>query len=126
MGISARFGGRIRDVRKAECTASESVGDFVCITNDPPNGYDVVGKADPSSYNKMPAVGVITSKSSLTNCLVQWFGETPNIFAGLSSGEVYFVGEDSKIAETPPILSLYMQLPKLLINFYTVITIQIR
>jgi hypothetical protein len=102
MGISARFGVRVKDVRSAECTAAESVGDFVCIADDPPNGLDVVAKADPSDFAKMPAVGVIISKSSPTHCLVQWLGETPNIFTGLSSGEVYFVGEDARIAEAPP------------------------
>lgn len=103
MGVSARFGVRVKDVRRAECTAAESVGDFVCIVDDPPNGVDYVGKADPADFGKMPAVGVIISKSSPTDCLVQWLGETPNIFTGLSSGEVYFVGEDSKIADVPPI-----------------------
>jgi hypothetical protein len=102
MGVSARFGVRVKDVRSAECTAAESVGDFVCIVADPPNGYDLVGKADPADFSKMPAVGVIISKSSPTACLVQWIGETPDIFAGLSSGEVYFVGADGKIAEDPP------------------------
>jgi hypothetical protein len=102
MGVSARFGVRAKDVRRAECTAAESVGDFVCIVDDPPNGVDLVGKADPADFTKMPAVGVIISKSSPTDCLVQWLGETPNIFAGLSSGEVYFVGADSKIADEPP------------------------
>jgi len=103
MGLSARFGIRIKDVRSAECTAAESVGDFVCIADDPPNGHDLVGKADPANFAKMPAVGVIISKSSPTRCLVQWLGETPNIFTGLSSGEVYFVGVDAKIAEAPPV-----------------------
>jgi hypothetical protein len=103
MGISARFGVRVKDVRAAECTAAESVGDFVCIVADPPNGVDLVGKADPSDFTKMPAVGIIISKSSPTDCLVQWFGETPDIFSGLNSGEVYFVGSDSKIADVPPV-----------------------
>lgn len=103
MGLSARFGVRVKDVRLAECSVAESVGDFVCIIDDPPNGHDLVGKADPSDFSKMPAVGVIISKSSPTRCLVQWMGETPNIFSGLSSGEVYFVGADAKVAEVPPV-----------------------
>lgn len=103
MGISARFGVRVKDVRSAECTTLESVGDFVCIVDDPPNGYDLVAKANPADFTRMPAVGVIISKSSPTQCLVQWLGETPNIFSGLSSGEVYFVGTDGKIAEVPPV-----------------------
>lgn len=103
MGISARFGIRVKDVRSAECTALEAVGDFVCIVDDPPDGLDLVGRADPSDFGRMPAVGVIISKSSPTECLVQWLGETPNIFAGLSSGEVYFVGANGKISEVPPV-----------------------
>jgi len=103
MGISARFGVRIKDVRAAECTADEAVGDWVCIVDDPPNGHDLVGKADPADFNRMPAVGVIISKSIPTMCLVQWFGETPDIFTGLSSGETYFLGSNSKIAEVPPV-----------------------
>jgi len=104
MPLSAQFGLRLDPdvVREAECTSAEAVGDFVCIAGDPPNGYDVVAKADPADFNKMPAVGVVISKSSPTECLVQWYGETPDIFSGLSSGEVYFVGADSKIAEEPP------------------------
>ena len=103
MSLTARFGGRVRDIRAAECTAAESVGDFVCISDDPPNGYDLVVKADPADYDKMPAVGVIITKSAPTLCRVQWFGETPNIFTGLSSGEVYFLGADSKAADVPPV-----------------------
>ena len=103
MSLVARWGYSRNEIRPAECTAAESVGDFVCIVDTPPNGVDYVGKADPSDFGKMPAVGVIISKSSPTDCLVQWFGETPNIFSGLSSGEVYFVGADSKIAENPPV-----------------------
>jgi hypothetical protein len=105
MGLAARFGLRIKDVRAAECTPAESVGDFVCIVDDPPNGYDLVGKADPEDFNRLPAVGAIINKSSPTRCLVQWLGETPNIFSGLSSGEVYFLGADAKPADVPPVPS---------------------
>ena len=103
MGLSARFGVRVKDVRVAECTAAEAVGDFVCIVDDPPNGLDVVGKADPADVDKMPAVGVVVSKSTPTRCTVQWIGETPDIFTGLLSGKEYFVGADSRIAATPPV-----------------------
>jgi hypothetical protein len=104
MALSAKFGLRLDPdvVREAECTAAESVGDFVCIVDDPPNGYDVVAKADPADVDKMPAVGVIISKSTPTECLVQWYGETPDIFTGLASGKEYFVGSDSRIATLPP------------------------
>jgi len=105
MPLSAQFGLRLDPdvVREAECTAAEAVGDFVCIADDPPNGYDIVAKANPADFNKMPAVGVITKKTSPTKCLVQWYGETPDIFTGLASGEYYFVGSDSRVSDVPPI-----------------------
>lgn len=102
MGINARFGTRISEIRAAECSSAEAVGDWVCISDDPPNGTDYVRKADPADFTKMPAVGVVVSKSAPTQCRVQWFGETPDIFSGLSSGEYYFVGTDSRSADLPP------------------------
>jgi len=103
MAFTARFGYRLKDTRKANCQSSDAIGDFVCISGDPVGGIDTVTKADPTDFNKMPAVGVIVAKDGPTQCLVQWFGETPEIFSGLSSGEIYFVGLDSKIAERPPL-----------------------
>lgn len=103
MGVAARFGYDAKVIRRAQCTAAEAVGDLVCIADDPPNGYHVVAKADPSDYDKMPVVGVIISKQSPTMCLVQWTGETPDLFTGLASGEIYFLGADSKLAEVPPV-----------------------
>lgn len=102
MALQARFGSRISEVRIADCTVGESVGDFVFVVGAPVAGRDQVQRADPSDYDRMPAVGVITRKPTSTTCLVQWFGETPPIFTGLSAGEIYFVGYDSKIAEVPP------------------------
>ena len=103
MSLNASFGYSRGEVRRAECTVAESVGDFVCIVDDPPNGYALVGKADPANYDRLPAVGVVIGKSTPTECLVQWIGETPNIFSGLASGEVYFLGDDSKPVDVPPV-----------------------
>lgn len=105
MAIQARFGSRAVDVRAADCTVSEGVGDFVFIVGNPVGGRDQVRKADPSDYDRMPAVGVVILKPTTTSCLVQWLGETPPIFSGLSAGEIYFLGSDSKVAETPPLPS---------------------
>lgn len=102
MAISVRFGYDPSEVRLGECTAAEAVGNFVYIISDPPDGQDIVRKADPTDYDKLPAVGVIISKPTSTTCLVQWFGETPDIFSGLSTGEIHFLGTDSNIADVPP------------------------
>lgn len=102
MGLLARFGYRAADIRSADCTTAEAIGDFVCISGPQVSNRDQVTKADPSDYDKLPAVGVIISKPSPTTCLVQWMGETPAIFSGLSAGEPYFLGADSRLAEVPP------------------------
>jgi len=102
MALTARFGLRFNDIRSADCTSAEAVGDFVRISGSQVSNRDQVRKADPADYSKLPAVGVVISKSTTTSCLVQWMGETPEIFSGLSAGNLYFLGTDSKIANTPP------------------------
>jgi len=101
MSIEARFGATA-DLRPARCTAVETVGDFVCIYGPKLGGVDQVRKADPSDYDLLPAVGVVVDKADAEHCTVQWMGETPPIFSGLSEGEIYFLGANSKIAEVPP------------------------
>ena len=91
-----------RDIREADCTVAEEIGHFVYVIGDPVSGRDQIRKSDPSNYDKMPAVGVLISKDTDTKCFVQWLGETPAIFTGLSTGEIYFLGADSNIAEVPP------------------------
>jgi hypothetical protein len=109
MAFQARFGLRYNDIRAADCSSSEAVGDFVYVSGPQVSNRDQVRKASPADYDKMPAVGVIISKSSSTTCLVQWMGETPPIFSGLSSGETYFLGADARLAERPPVpVSGYM------------------
>jgi len=102
MALVARFGYRAADIRAADCTASESVGDMVYIT-DNIGGRDQVRWSDPKSYSKLPAIGAIISKASATTCLVQWMGETPEIYTGLAPGEIYFLGLNGKVAATPPV-----------------------
>jgi hypothetical protein len=98
----ARFGYRYKDLRAANCTVDEQVGMWVCIVGNKVAGKDQVRKADPMDYTKWPSVGVIVNKSTVTNCIVQWFGETEGIFSGLSAGEPYFVGLDSYISDNSP------------------------
>lgn len=100
MATTARFGSRIVEVRLSQCTADEAVGDLVKLVGKTGEGKDIVSKADPTQTK--PAVGVIVSKPSDTSCLTQWVGETPAVFAGLSVGDIYFLGADSKLSSAPP------------------------
>jgi len=101
LALTANFGFTGKDVRPAVCTVSEEVGDFVYVSGAPEGTRDQVRKADPSTPDRMPAVGVVIFKSNDTRCLVQWMGETPAIFTELVSGRPYYVGPDAKAAPAP-------------------------
>jgi len=101
LALTANFGFTGKDVRPAVCTVSEEVGDFVYVSGAPEGNRDQVRKADPSTPERMPAVGVVIFKSDATRCLVQWMGETPAIFTELVSGRPYYVGPDAKAAPAP-------------------------
>jgi hypothetical protein len=102
MALNASFGFTGKDIRPADCTVDEDVGDFVHISGNPIDNKEQVRKANPESISGMPAVGVIIFKPSTVTCLVQWFGETPDIFTGLVAGQRYFVGVDARAVDLPP------------------------
>jgi hypothetical protein len=88
---------------EADCLATDALGDCVYITGDAVGDRYQVTKADPTDYSKMPAVGVIVSKVSATQCRVQFIGELVDIYSGLTVRKTAFVGLDGRIAESPPI-----------------------
>jgi hypothetical protein len=90
------------------CLATDQVFDCVYIRGDlDPSGKYRVGKADPYGL-KMPAVGVITEKTSPTECVFQWIGELGG-FPGLISGKTLWVGLDGKLTHTMPSSPAYQQ-----------------
>lgn len=101
MALNASFGFSGKDVRPADCTVSEEVGDFVYVFGSPILGRDQVRKANPDDSLTMPAVGVVIFKPSPDECLVQWMGETPDVFSGLAAGKLYWLGPDAKAASLP-------------------------
>jgi hypothetical protein len=58
----------------ADCQPTDAVNQFVYIAAEAVGGVVQVAAADPTNIAKMPAVGVIVSKSSSTTCLVAWLG----------------------------------------------------
>lgn len=90
----------------ATCDATDQVGDLVyAYAYAPLSGlrYEV-RHADPTDLSKMPAWAVIISKSSDTECSVQWAGPVANIFGGLTIGARYWVGLSGRPELTPPAL----------------------
>jgi hypothetical protein len=106
MAIVARFGRQEQSesqsiIREALCTILEEPGHVVYLMSTD-NGKDVVRKAIPSDYAKLPAVGIIIDKASGTSCRVQWLGETPSLYSGLEVGKMYFLNTSSQLSLSPP------------------------
>jgi hypothetical protein len=86
-----------RQFYPGECTAAESVGDFVYIYG-PMNGDRVVVRACDSTVRaKMPAWAMIVQKSSDTECILQRWGMVTNVYTGLTPGELYHVDQDGEL-----------------------------
>jgi hypothetical protein len=85
---------------EANCLASDAIGKCIYCTGDPIGGKYQVTTVDPKDYAKMPAIGIIVSKASTTDCEIQWAWDT-DIFAGLTIGKTAFVGLDGSITQDP-------------------------
>jgi hypothetical protein len=89
-----------RIVRRASCGAGDAVGQCVRVAG-PRVGplWDVEGVTSLTINSQTPAIGVILSKSSPTECFAQFHGPAPkSLYAGLSAGQLYVVGTDGQPA----------------------------
>lgn len=89
----------------AQCQSADEVGQFVYSTGPKVGTLYQVARVDITDLSKMPAVGVITHKTTPTTCSVQWIGELASVYTGMVRGNVYFIDEDARISSTPPVLS---------------------
>ena len=87
----------------AKCLSTDAVGKCVYISGPDVAGTYQVSTADPlDGSSKMPAFGIIISKSSATECLVQVTGELKGLITSLVPGRVVFVAADGSITQTIP------------------------
>ena len=98
--IGNSVGGSLED-KSVICQATDSVGDFVYVSNSAVGDKWTVSKADPFDKDKMPAIGCLIQKTSATEGKVRLLGEVNGIFSGLTVGKTYHV-IDSGIAVLPP------------------------
>lgn len=84
----------------AECPSMAVPGDLVYPVA---NWHTTVDFADPNDYAKLPAVGVIQSKSDPITCVVQTHGVLAGVYSGLLPGKTYFVGTGRRPVDTPPV-----------------------
>ncbi len=68
--------------RPVACLSADAVQDFVCIRGDRTNGKWRVEKANPEDESKMPAMGVLVSKSTPTVGIIQVSGPCA-LFTGM-------------------------------------------
>lgn len=83
------------------CSASVAVGSIVRIS-----GSTIV-RALANNLTNSRVLGICISKSNATTCNVQVCGFTPNIFAGLSTVNSYYLSDTTlgAITTTPPTTS---------------------
>lgn len=90
----------VQRTAEVACLAGDTVGSCLCIRGDRVNGKWRVQAADPRDRTRMPAVGILISKSTPTVGIMQFLG--PYDLAGLYPGTRYFVGVDAQPAVFPP------------------------
>ncbi len=90
------------DTVVANCAPADATGDCVKISGDAIGGVYQVGAVDITDPAPEPACGIIISKTSPTDCVVQVSGVMAGVYAGLTSGRVYFVDVNSRLDEAPP------------------------
>lgn len=85
---------------RAACAPSDAVGDLVYVAGPAIAGAMQVSRVDISTSLKVPAIGIITAKSSPSSCRVVLSGVVPS--AGLTPGARYFAGADGRPTPTRP------------------------
>jgi len=99
LAVLARRRSAPRKVR-ANCQATDDVGDFVSIVSDKVGGLVQVEKVDVTDLSTMPAIGVISHKLSAIDCIIQLSGIY--VTSGLTAGTPYVIGIDSQLSPSPP------------------------
>jgi len=106
------LGGMQATTRLCGCAPADAVGNFVYVTGPSVAGLPQVTTVDPTDDAKMPALGVITNKPTVTTCTVQMTGDLSS--PGLVPNKRYFVGASGTLSPSPPLPALgdyaYVQL----------------
>ena len=84
------------------CLAGDSVGDVVYIRGDASASRWLVGQTDPLNSSKMPGVGILVSKASATEGVIQVVGPLDGLYAGLDYTKLIYVGLSGTVVQTAP------------------------
>ncbi len=86
----------------ANCLSADRVGDCVYSSAPPASGVVQVTRCDPFNYATLPAIGVIVSKSTSTNCVVQYGGILTGVYGGLERPLPVFLASDGGLTHAVP------------------------
>lgn len=81
----------------ANCLATDVVGDCIISTGDRISGFYQVTRIDPRVLSSGPSWGIIISKQTATDCVVQMFGVLDGVYTGLTVGKIQWVGLDGRL-----------------------------
>lgn len=84
----------------AFCFATDAVGDVVYIMGNKVGDRYQVTKVDIDDITTMPAIGIIVSKDSSTECRIQINGIVRGVYTGLTAQKPLFIGTDSRLTHT--------------------------
>lgn len=90
--------------KEVACLVDDAVGNCVCIRDERVNGKWRVETANPTDDTKMPAVGILISKSTPTVGVMQLIGVC-DLFTEMTPNQPLLVGQNGELAETIPSLS---------------------
>lgn len=87
-----------RILGRADCLATDVVGDVVRVRAAKVGNRFQVEKVDISAPGSPPGVAVVAKKYTATDCIIHFHGPLRGVYAGLTSGVQYWVGTDSRPA----------------------------
>lgn len=88
-----------RILGRANCLATDVLGDCVRIRAAKTGNRFEVEKVDIAAPGDPPAVAIVVRKYAATDCIVQFHGPVRSIYVALTPGLVYFVGTDGQLAK---------------------------
>ena len=88
-----------RNTFRANCLATDAVGDCMYSRVAAVGGIYQVTKVDPNDQNKMPAIGIIILKSSDTDCIVQTSGVVEDVYGGMDIRKTLYVDTDGGLTQ---------------------------
>jgi hypothetical protein len=87
-----------RILGRANCLATDIVGDVVRIRAAKTGNRFEVEKVDISTIGSPPGVAVVVKKYTATDCIIQFHGPLRGVYAALTPGRAYLIGSDSRPA----------------------------